>query len=102
MEEDLEFIWSKVTIADLESAGVTYEQTDGLIDDLRIAREAEVALLLKETPDGWKGSMRSRGRVDVAAIAGFFGGGGHHNAAGFYADGPIEAIVERVRGGLGA
>jgi phosphoesterase RecJ-like protein len=28
-------------------------------------------------------SLRSDGSVDVAAIAGAFGGGGHHSAAGF-------------------
>ncbi len=90
------FVWSTVTKADLESAGVEYTQTDGLIDDLRIAREADVALLLKETPAGWKGSLRSRGGTDVAAIAASFGGGGHHNAAGFHAAGPSGEIVERI------
>jgi len=90
------FVWSTVTEKDLKSAGVEYSQTDGLIDDLRIAREAGVALLLRETPDGWKGSMRSRGGADVAAIAAMFGGGGHHNAAGFHAQVGIDEIVEQV------
>lgn len=90
-------VWSTVTTADLEAAGITYSQTDGLIDDLRIAREADVALLLRETPDGWKGSMRSRGGTDVAAIAGLFGGGGHRNAAGFHAGFDTDEIVARVR-----
>lgn len=89
-------IWSTVTLADLENAGIAYSDADGLIDDLRIAREAGVALLLKETAEGWKGSLRSRGAVDVAALAGLFGGGGHHNAAGFLAAGPVESIVDRI------
>jgi len=89
-------VWSTVTEKDLKSAGVEYSQTDGLIDDLRIAREADVALLLRETPDGWKGSMRSRGGADVAAIAATFGGGGHHNAAGFHAHIGVGEIVEQI------
>jgi phosphoesterase RecJ-like protein len=100
LEDELGFIWSTMTADDLERAGIGYAQADPLIDDLRIAREAGVALLLKETETGWKGSMRSRGEVDVAAIAGIFDGGGHHNAAGFHASGTVDEIVETVRGAL--
>lgn len=97
LDEEAGLVWSTVTVDDLESAGISYAQADGLIDDVRIAREADVALLLKETEDGWKGSLRSRGGTDVAAVAALFGGGGHRNAAGFHAEGPVESIVERVR-----
>lgn len=31
----------------------------------------------------WQYGLRSRGDVDVSKVAGYFGGGGHHNAAGF-------------------
>jgi phosphoesterase RecJ-like protein len=102
LDEDLGLIWSTMTSDDLEHARIGYAQADPLIDDLRIAREADVALLLKETDDGWKGSMRSRGRVDVAAIAGQFGGGGHHNAAGFQSSDSVESIVETVKGAIRA
>ncbi len=100
LDESAGLIWSTVTLADLERAGIVYAEADGLIDDLRIAREAEVALLLKETADGWKGSLRSRGSVDVATLAGSFGGGGHHNAAGFLDSGPVDQIVARIKDGL--
>jgi len=100
LEEGRGLVWSVVTADDLERAGVSYTQTDGLIDDLRVAREADVALLLKETAGGWKGSLRSRGRRDVASIAQGFGGGGHHNAAGFEAPGEPEEIVAAVRAAL--
>jgi nanoRNase/pAp phosphatase (c-di-AMP/oligoRNAs hydrolase) len=36
--------------------------------------------------------MRSKGDVDIAAVAKEFGGGGHKNAAGCSASGPIEDL----------
>jgi oligoribonuclease NrnB/cAMP/cGMP phosphodiesterase (DHH superfamily) len=43
----------------------------------------------------WQYSLRSRGAVDVSAIAVQFGGGGHKSAAGFTVDVPVH-----VRGAL--
>jgi len=98
LEPDLELVWSYVTQADLKTHHLAMAETDGLIDDVRIAKEAEVALLLKEQPDGkWKLSLRSRSRTDVAAIAETMGGGGHHRAAGGEFEGTIEAAVKAVR-----
>jgi phosphoesterase RecJ-like protein len=56
-----------------------------------------VACLLKEAKPGViKGSLRSRGLIDVSAIAGTFGGGGHHNASGFTSTDSPEDIVEQI------
>jgi len=41
-----------------------------------------LAAVLRETQNGVKLSLRSKGAVDVSRIAKDFGGGGHHNAAG--------------------
>ena len=77
-------VWAAVTRAELQAAGVEIQETDGLIDVLRTAREADVTAVLKEQRDGgFKVSMRSRGDTDVAAIAEAFGGGGHRLAAGY-------------------
>lgn len=98
LDPDRQLVWSVMTTADLAAAGVSYQDTDGLIDILRVAEESDVACLLKQVDDGvWKGSLRSRGRVDVAAIAAGFGGGGHHNAAGFTHRGTPEEAIARVR-----
>ncbi len=71
--------------------------TEGLIDLLRTADVAEVALTLRPAPDGsWRGSLRARGKVDVGRIAAAFGGGGHRLAAGFDASGTADAVVEQV------
>lgn len=91
-------VWSYLTQDDLRRNGVGMEDADALIDWVRLAREAEVALLLKEQPDGkWKLSLRSRRSVDVAGIAAAMGGGGHHRASGCTFEGAMEEAVEAVR-----
>ncbi len=97
LDADHEFVWSVMTQEDLEASGLGYHQTDALIDLVRLARDAQVACLLKVKEQGViKGSLRSRGRIDVAAIARSFGGGGHHNASGFTSHEPIDVIIEQV------
>lgn len=79
------------------------EETEDFIDALRTIRDIKVALLAKQQPAGWwKGSLRSRGEVDVAAIAKSFGGGGHAAAAGFSFDGELDELIRKVRERLAA
>jgi len=97
LDTDHAFVWSLMTMADLEAGGVKYYEVDGLIDLVRMARGTEVACLLKESKPGvYKGSLRSRGTVDVSAIAGSFDGGGHHNASGFTSTSNPEAIIQQI------
>lgn len=101
LDGDLDLVWSTLTIGDLQSAGITYEQADGLIDLIRIAEEAQVAALFRDLGDGrTKASLRSRGVVDVGAIAVKFGGGGHRNAAGFTSRKSPETVADEVRRAL--
>lgn len=98
LEPELKFVWSSLLLADLIDTDLARSDVEGLIDLIRLPRESDVALLVKEV-DGTtvKGSLRSRGRVDVGSIAADLGGGGHHNAAGFTFSGDIEAAVAAVR-----
>ena len=101
LEEDRSFVWSYLTREDLAANEIGVEATDGLIDAIRVARESDVAALVKQQPDGgWKVSLRSRGRVDVSVIAVAMGGGGHHNASGFSHAGTLEQAVAEVRSRL--
>ena len=72
---------------------------EGVIDQLRLTKGIEVALLASAA-DGetskYKFSMRSNHYADVAAVAAEFGGGGHIRAAGFSAAGDIKEIYGRV------
>jgi phosphoesterase RecJ-like protein len=98
---DKQFVWTKVTQADLARHGVTFEEVEGLIDVVRRTREAEVSCVLKEAPDAtWRISLRSLGGVDVRRIAEQQGGGGHRFAAGFTSDERPDEIIARIVGAL--
>ncbi len=78
-----------VSLADPKSDfyGATKEDMEGIVEQMRKIRGVRVALFLREDtkPDGSrtvKASLRSSGEDDVRAVAAFFGGGGHKNAAG--------------------
>jgi bifunctional oligoribonuclease and PAP phosphatase NrnA len=91
------FVWTKVSQSDLARHGVSFEEVEGLIDVVRRTREAEVACVLKESPDGlWRVSLRSVSEVDVCRIAEQQGGGGHRFAAGFTSDEPAEVVVRKL------
>ena len=74
------------------------EEVDGVVDTLRTAAEAEVAAVFKQVgPTRWTISLRSRGRVDVAAAAKALGGGGHPRAAGVTLEGTAGEAVAALR-----
>ncbi|WP_243640234.1 DHH family phosphoesterase [Streptacidiphilus pinicola] len=96
-------VWTWVPWADLLAHGVPPEQIEGLIDTVRKAAEAEVALVLKEDPDGTlRGSSRASGAVDVAAACAALGGGGHAYAAGFTSHQGVPATVAAFRAAIDA
>jgi len=97
LDTDHALVWSIMEPDDLKAADIGYHETEGLIDLVRMARGTEVACLLKRKKAGIiKGSLRSRGTVDVAAIARSFDGGGHHNAAGFTSSDDPSEIIEQI------
>ena len=85
--------------------GATYEDTDGLVNMPLTAKEVLAVAFFKQIAGNeYRISMRSKGDVDVAAVARQFGGGGHKNAAGCSATGPIEGLrstfVERINAAI--
>jgi phosphoesterase RecJ-like protein len=67
----------------LERVGAQPEDTENLINLARSIDGVEVAVLLKAFANqAVRVSLRSRGAVDVQAVARSLGGGGHRNAAG--------------------
>jgi bifunctional oligoribonuclease and PAP phosphatase NrnA len=77
------------------SAGGTYDDTDGIINFPLTVKDIQAVAFFKEMgPGDWRISMRSKGRVDVGAIARSYGGGGHLNAAGCAATGELALLQE--------
>jgi phosphoesterase RecJ-like protein len=75
------------------AAGGTYEDTEGLINLPLTVKEIQSVVFFKQNEsDEYRVSMRSKGEIDIAAVAREFGGGGHKNAAGCTVTGPIDAL----------
>jgi phosphoesterase RecJ-like protein len=88
--------WAVLRHSDFLAAEANPEDTEGIIDHVRITRGAEVAALFSEKRGTVRVSLRSAGHVDVAALARRFGGGGHVKAAGITYDGPLDYAVADV------
>jgi len=75
--------------------GGTYEDTEGLINlPLTVKNIQAVVFFKEEGPDDWRVSMRSKGDVDINAVARAYGGGGHKNASGCSAAGPYGTVTQ--------
>jgi phosphoesterase RecJ-like protein len=73
--------------------GGTYEDTEGLINLPLTVKEIQAVVFFKENgPNDWRISMRSKGDIDINAVAKQFGGGGHKNASGCSATGTFEEL----------
>jgi phosphoesterase RecJ-like protein len=76
-----------------QTCGGTYEDTEGLINLPLTVKDILAVVFFKENgQDDWRVSMRSKGDIDVNAIAKQFGGGGHKNASGCSATGTLEEL----------
>ena len=88
---------SALTAMDMTDFGGTSKDLDGIVSQLRYTRGADCAVFLYELKEKeFKVSMRSNGKVDVAKVAGNFGGGGHVRAAGCNLQGAPEECLERL------
>ena len=96
-----ELVVSYVLQDDYLKYKIESSETDFLIDSIRLVRESNIALLLKEQQDkSFKGSLRSRNQLDVQQIASLFGGGGHKAASGFSTNLSMEEIKNKVKNAI--
>ena len=97
LDHELGVVSTIITQEDLDAVGLSWGDTDNLIDLLRLPVEADTAVLLKRHDDGKvKVSLRSRGATDVGSLAASMGGGGHRLAAGFTFEGQPEDVRRKV------
>ncbi|MGV1035847.1 MAG: DHH family phosphoesterase [Candidatus Nanopelagicales bacterium] len=92
---------SWVSADDRAAAGLPLDAAEPIIDSLRTANEAEVAVVLKQGDDSvWRVSTRSKGQIDVGLVCSGLGGGGHRFAAGYSSAKQPEAILSELLAAL--
>ena len=70
---------------------------EGIVSQLRQTKGVEVAIFLHEiSPQQFKVSLRSKGKVDVSEIAQYYGGGGHVRAAGVTMEGSSHDVINNI------
>lgn len=80
---------------------VTPQDLDGIVNQLLAVKGVECAIFMYEIRTlEYKISMRSKGRVDVAAVAMRFGGGGHVRAAGCTMNGTYHDNINNLAIGI--
>jgi phosphoesterase RecJ-like protein len=97
--------WLWITHQDMVRTGASDEDCEGIVNFAACISGVDAAAFLRELPDrSIRLSLRSKGTVNVAAIAERLGGGGHQYAAGCALKGPlpraIEQILTKLRSGM--
>jgi phosphoesterase RecJ-like protein len=82
---------------DFDETGSSGPDTENLIDECQRIQTVEVATLFVELAEGkFRCSLRSKGNVDVRAIAQKYGGGGHTLASGVNLEGPLDRAMGSI------
>ena len=77
--------------------GATGKDLDGIVNQLQVTKGVEVAIFMHETGTlEYKVSLRSNGKVNVADVASYFGGGGHVRAAGCTMNGTFYDVLNNL------
>ena len=93
--------WLWVSHQDMVRTCAAEEDCEGIVNYAICIAGVEAAVFLRELPEHRiRLSLRSKGRVNVSAIAARLGGGGHENAAGVTLDGPISRALQEVLAAL--
>ena len=91
--------WVLLTQEMLNGPARSSTDTEGLVNyPLSIDGVVAVAFFREEGKHRYRISLRSKDNFDVASAAEFFGGGGHTNAAGLWAEGSYEEVRDKVIG----
>jgi len=94
-EGPLAWIW--ITQDQMQRFGAREEDCEGLVNYALSMADVQVAIFFRELPDRrYRVSLRSKGEVNVSAVAEHFGGGGHKCASGCSIDGPLAVAVSRI------
>ena len=91
------FAYIIISAKDLEESGADKSMTEGFVDFPLTVDGVEVSASLLEFKEGqYKTSLRSKGKVNVNAVASTFGGGGHILASGCMLFGSLEEVIDKL------
>lgn len=91
-------VWGTLTQKMLKDCLTFEENTQYFIDEINNIRNTDIAMLFKETSDGFtKVSLRSN-KFPVNELAAAFDGGGHKQASGCTIKEPLEKATETLLG----
>jgi phosphoesterase RecJ-like protein len=89
--------WLWVTQEEMVRTCAHEEDCEGIVNVAIGISGVEVAVFLRELPEeNVRLSLRSKGKVNVAAIAERLGGGGHETAAGCTLEGPLSRALDEI------
>jgi phosphoesterase RecJ-like protein len=89
--------WLWVSHQDMVRTCAAEEDCEGIVNFAACISGVEAAAFLRELPERRiRLSLRSRGTINVAAIAERLGGGGHKTAAGCTLDGPLPHALDII------
>lgn len=100
--ESIVFMDGKCIVSMVDKKTMNFYQVEphdleGIVSQLRNTKGVECAIFMYQTDTlTYKVSLRSNGKVDVAKVAAFFGGGGHMRAAGVTMQGTFHDIVNNL------
>ncbi len=76
----------------LRDTGCPPDDMEGLVNLPLAARDVEAVIMIRTLDGVTRASLRSKGPVDVRAVAAAFGGGGHRNASGCTLEAPVRRV----------
>ncbi len=102
-ELDGRLIHTYIANEDFRATGALPSDSEDIINLTLSVGGTQAAVIFVEQPKGgFKVSLRSRCRLDCAALAEKFGGGGHQKAAGLAIDGTLQSAQTKVLDALRA
>jgi phosphoesterase RecJ-like protein len=89
--------WVVLTQEMMHDAGAVATDTEGMVNYPMSLEGVMAVAFFREEEDGrYRVSLRSKNHLDVSAVAEYFGGGGHVNAAGLTIEGLFPEVRDRV------
>ncbi len=88
--------------SDMKEFGAHSSDCESIVDFAREIEETQAAVFFRELLHGVKISFRSKGGIDVGAVAALYGGGGHAGASGCQTSGKLDevkkSVLEKLKG----